>query len=109
MRSWTKKISKLTLPSLSKFDNKEIISDPRQIAEQFCRYFTDIGPSLARNIPVSQKSHRHFLSEDFINSLYFDKVSEHEVVNICSTLRSNKARSFDNISTSLIKKNFYFN
>ena len=28
------------------------------------------------------------------------------MVNICSTLRSNKARSLDNISTSLIKEIF---
>ena len=72
-----KRTSKLTLPSLFKFDNKDL-SDPRQIAEQFCIYFTNIGPSLARNIPASHKSHRHFHSVDFIGSLYFDEISEHE-------------------------------
>ena len=91
------------MPSLFKLDNKDLL-DPRQIAEQFCIYFTNIGPSIARNIPVSLKSHRHFHSVDFNDSLYFDEISEHEVVNICGTLRSEKATGFDNISRSLIKE-----
>ena len=41
---------------------------------------------------------------DFIDSLYFDEISEHEVVSIYNTLRSEKAIGFDNISTSLIKE-----
>lgn len=41
---------------------------------------------------------------DFIDSLYFNEISEHEVVSICNTLRSGKATGFENISTSLIKE-----
>ena len=93
-----KKTSKLTLTSLFKFDNKDL-SDPRQTAEQFCIYFTNISSSLARNIPASLNH-----SVDFIDSLYFDEISEHEVVSIYNTLRSEKAIGFDNISTSVIKE-----
>lgn len=39
-----------------------------------------------------------------MDSLYFDEISENEVVNICGTLRSEKATGFDNISTTLIKE-----
>ena len=69
-----------------------------------CRYLTDTGPSLARNITASHKSHRHFLFGDFINSFYFDEISEQEVVNICSTFRSGKATGFVNVSASLMKE-----
>ena len=95
------------MPSLFKLDNKDLL-DPRQIAEQFCIYFTNIGPSLARNIPVSLKSHRHFHYVDFNDSLNFDEISEHEVVNICGTLRSEKATGFDNIST-IYQRTYYLN
>ena len=80
------------MPSLFKLDDKDLL-DPRQIAKQFCIYFTNIVPSLAKNIPASLKSHRHFHSVDFKDSLYFDEISEHEVVNICGTLRSKKANN----------------
>ena len=68
------------------------------------RHLTNTGPSLARIITASHKSHRHFLFGDFINSFYFDEISEHEVVNICSTLHSGKAAGFVNISASLMKE-----
>ena len=64
-----KKSSKQNLPSVFKSGNQEL-SDSAQIAEQFCKYFTNIGPSLANNLPVSQKSYRSFLSGNFANSLF---------------------------------------
>ena len=45
------------LPSIFRTDSQEIF-DPIEIANQFCKYFTNIGPSLASKIPVSEKSHR---------------------------------------------------
>ena len=70
-----KKSLKQNLPSVFKSGNQEL-SDPAQIAEQFCKYFTNIGPSLANNIPVSQTSYRSFLSRNFVNSLVFEEISD---------------------------------
>ena len=70
-----RKSKKQLLPSISNIGEQEL-SDPTQIAEQFCKYFTNIGPSLASNIPVSQKSPHSFLSGYFANSLFFEEVSE---------------------------------
>ena len=47
------------LPSMFRTDSQEI-SDPIEIANQFCKYFTNIGPSLASKIPVSEKSRNSF-------------------------------------------------
>ena len=58
---------KQNLPIVFKSGNQEL-SDPAQIVEQFRRYFTNIGPSLANNLPVSQKSYHSFLSGYFVNS-----------------------------------------
>ena len=54
-----RKSKKQLLPSIFNIGEQEL-SDPTQIAEQFCKYFTNIGPSLASNIPVSQKSPHSF-------------------------------------------------
>ena len=63
------KSKKQLLPSIFNIGEQEL-SDPTQIAEQFCKYFTNIGPSLASNIPVSQKSPHSFLSGNFVNSVF---------------------------------------
>ena len=42
-------------------DNKEI-TDPMEIANHFCEFFTNIGPNLAKKIPSSTSSFRSFLS-----------------------------------------------
>ena len=61
-------------------------------------------PSLAKNLPVSQKSYRSFLSGNFLNSLFFEEISEQEVINLCSSLGSGTATRFDNVTMSLIKE-----
>ena len=98
-----KKSWKHNLPSVFQSGNQEL-SDPAQIADQFCKYFTNIGPSLPNNLPVSQKSYRSFLSGNFVNSLFFEEISEQEVINLCTLLRSGTATGFDNIPMSLIKE-----
>ena len=98
-----KKSSKQNLPVVFKSGNQEL-SDPAQIVEQFCRYFTNIVPSLANHLPVSQKSYRSFLSGNFVNSSFFEEISQQEVVNLCSSLRSDTATGFDNVPMSLIKE-----
>ena len=41
----------------------EEISDPQKIADYFCKYFSNIGPTLASKIPSYGQSHWHFLPE----------------------------------------------
>ena len=63
------KKSKSNLPLTFNVDDKEM-SDPTQIADHFCAYFTNIGHNLAKSIPPCLTSHRSFLSGAFMNSLY---------------------------------------
>ena len=98
-----KKSSKQNLPVVSKSGNQEL-SDPAQIVDQFCGYFTNIGPSLANNLPVSQKSYPSFLSGNFVNSGFFEEIYQQEVINLCRSLHSGTAAGFDNVPMSLIKE-----
>ena len=55
-----KKKAKVIQTSAFKADNLEI-SDPEEIANRFCNYFTNIGPNLARKIQPSTVSHMNLV------------------------------------------------
>ena len=72
------------MPSIFRADSREI-SNAKEIANFFCKYFTNIGPNLASKIPVSVKSHNSFLPPKLVNSILLDAVNEQEIIEICST------------------------
>ena len=89
------------MPSIFRADSRET-SNPKEIANFFCKYFTNIGPNLASKIPVSEKSHNSFLPPKLVNSIFLDAVNEQEIIEICSTCRSGTAVGYDNISMNSI-------
>ena len=58
------------LPSVFRADSHDI-SDPKEIAYLFCKYFTNSGPYLDSKIPASEKSHSSFLPPKLLNSIFF--------------------------------------
>ena len=62
-----RKKRKWKICSTFKADDREI-TDPVEIANKFCSYFSNIGPNLARNIQ-SSSSHRSFLNGSFTQLL----------------------------------------
>ena len=64
------------------------ISDPKEIANLFCKYYTNIGPNLARKIPASEKSNSSFLPPKLVNSIFLEVANEQEIIEICGTCRS---------------------
>ena len=91
------------MPSIFRADSREI-SNPKEIANLFCKYFTNIGPNLASKIPVSEKSHNSFLPTKLVNSIFLNAANEQEIIEICSTCRSGTAAGYDNISMNLVKE-----
>ena len=90
------------LPSVFREDSHDV-SDPKKIANLFCKYFTNTGPNLASKIPASQKSHGSFLPPKLLNSIFLEAASEEEIIEICATCRSGTAVGHDNISMNVIK------
>ena len=86
-----------------KLGNKDL-TDPKSIVEQFCKYFSNIGHSLANNISAASVSHRFVLSGNFLESLFLDSVSEQEVIEICKSLKPGTAVGYDNVSVDLVKQ-----
>ena len=95
-----KKASKIN--SIFKVDNQEI-TDPVDIANRFCSYFSSIGPNLAKEIH-SSVSHRSFLSGHFFQSVFFDPVTPNELAEISNAFRSGKSAGHDRIPISIIKQ-----
>ena len=56
-----RKTQKNRLPSTFKIDNHEI-SNPKEIANCFCEYFTNIGPNLAYYLKISMVFEKAILS-----------------------------------------------
>ena len=91
-------------PSTFRVTDREI-SDPVEIANGFCDYFTNLGPSLAEKIPTSNKPFSSFLKGDVVNSVIFPSTYQQEIVEICASLRSGSAAGFDNIHIDVVKQN----
>ena len=97
-----RKSQKTKLSSIFKLDGREI-SNPLEIANHFCEYFSNIGPSLARTIPTSSIPARSYLSKAFLKSIFVKPVSENEIVQITKAFPSGKAMGYGNIPMSVIK------
>ena len=97
-----KNIVKSNLNTIFTLDGKET-SDPFEIANKFCDYFTNLGPSLAKKIPITSTSAASFLSGDFLNTIFLDPVDENEVKSTTLAFPAGKATGYDNISQSSIK------
>ena len=75
--------------------------DPFEIANKFCDYFTNLGPSLARKIPITATSATSFLSGEFLNIIFLHPVDE-SVKSMILAFPTGKATVYD-ISQSSIK------
>ena len=83
------------------------ITDPLQIANKFCHYFTNIGLNLANKIPDTSKSPLKYMNDNFPNSMVLNLVSDNEVTNIVNSFKSGSAAGYDNISMNIIKQSIH--
>jgi len=79
-------------------------SEPQEIANEFNKYFIEIGPSLAGKIPHLQNlAYSDYLTGNNIQNFSFQIVSETEVMKIIDGLKPKTSRGVDNISNKLMK------
>ena len=97
-----KRKAKPSLPSFFNVDGKTV-TDPLDIANGFCKYFTNIGPSLAGKIPASNRSFWSLLPSTVNESIILKPTSTEEVRDICNSFTSGKAPGCDNIAMTVIK------
>ena len=95
------------LPYPASFTKNEMeISNPSDIANKFCDYFTNIGPNLASKIPSTNSSPKDFLSSALSESISLQPLTVGELNNIVKSFNANKAPGHDNISMKIIHQSF---
>ena len=84
-----------------------MITSPVENADKFCKYFTNIGPNLARAI-----RDLNFSFSSFLGGVNHPPIIQHptdpcELGSICGMFASGKAPCYDNISMRVIKHSFH--
>ena len=102
-----KKGIKRTLPTTFNM-NGRIISDPAEIANGFCNYFTNVGSTLASTIQTTTSAFQSFLGPTNNQTIFLRPTSIAELQEICRSFDSRKAPGCDKIPMHLIKNSFEF-
>ena len=99
---------KLALPSSkSKLPNQirtehEILENPKQIADEFNRFFSTVAQKLTENLPVYEKEkYQRKVSDD--TKFTIPPMNEQYVVKQIESMGNGKATGLDNISVRLLK------
>ena len=82
---------------------EKIITDNSEIADQFNKYFVNVGASLDEKIPRTNISPTSYISKSITNSIFFEPIIHEEVISIINSLR-NSSPGWDNIPADIIKK-----
>ena len=101
----SQKRDKKKLPDFFKINDKNI-SDSQQIANHFNQYFNEIGPTLAKNITISDRTvtFEKFLPNLTPNRFNFREISEAQISKIVDSLPNKTSCGIDGFSTKFIKE-----
>ena len=81
------------------------ITNPKNIANAFNNFFTNIGPSLSTSILQSKKNFKNFLNNFSLNSFVLKPVTHDEVRKLVSQLNNQKALGPTSIPVTILKDN----
>ena len=85
--------------------DKKSITETESIAESFNKYFTQIGPKLAKDIGTSTKSFNEYIKKH--DTTQPERViSVNELKDAFFSLKINKSTGYDDISFNVVKKCF---
>ena len=99
-----KKNDKTSISDTFKINDQES-SNPNEITNGFCNYFTNIGSDLSKKIPAPTKTYDNYMiNETPINSLFLPPCDDNEVGTIIQLLKGKKSSGHDGISSWLIKQ-----
>ena len=95
--------NKRKLPTSFRINDK-IINDETIISNEFNRFYSEIGPKLAKNIKIHKnKSFMDYLPKSRNLTFKFKPVNSGDVIKTINTLKSTNSKGLDNISNKLLK------
>ena len=80
-----------------------ILRDPKEIADEFNRFFTEIGPKLAEKIPQSTKPFSDFLGSKHENEFKFSELSEERLFNFIKKMKPKTSFGEDLVSNKVLQ------
>lgn len=83
--------------------NDQKIETPKEIADNFNKYFVTIGPDLAKLIPQTNDSYNMYMNNRITDSMSLFPTDQAEIKNIISMLKSNTSPGYDGIPCNVIK------
>ena len=83
--------------------NDKILSGSLEIAEGFNEFFVNIGPNLAKSIPLSNKHFYEYLGDPCNENFVFANMNHDIILDAMSKLNSKNSCGPDKISTNLLK------
>ena len=90
------------VPAVLTLDNGDTITNPYDIANTFNNYFVSIAETTKKSIKYSHKHFSDYLSNESISTLFLQPTDREEIVNIISSLNSNKASGPNSISYRIL-------
>ena len=98
-----KKKSKVEFPTYF-LNNGKYVCGAKNIADKFNEYFTEIGPSLASEIDVSNKSpFNTYLTSPCTSSFYFQYTNPSGILKIIQGLKPKTSAGYDHLSSKVLK------
>ena len=87
--------------------NDNTVSDPNTIADNFCEYFTNIGPQFANNIPTPIHNAKYYLNlkqSRNPHSLFMTPTDTVEIFKLLKIIKPKRSSGHDNMSTQFLKQ-----
>ena len=81
--------------------NGQILTSPKEIANSFNAYFSNIGNELAKKITPTNFDFRKYLKGSVPNSMFLSSVTSEEIISISKTIKSSHSTDCDGIDPTL--------
>ena len=81
--------------------NKQCFVNKKDIADKLNKYFVNVGPDLAKNIPLSDTSFHDYLTRYEVE-MQDANISMDDLKNAFQTLKRNKAPGYDDVTSNVI-------
>ena len=100
--SCTKAKQRDKLPDFFRHQGK-VLLDPKEISDAFNKYFAEIGPNLANNVPTSSKLFSDFLGPKTESEFQFSELSETRLFNFIKKIKPKMSYGEDLVSSKVLK------
>ena len=83
--------------------DNQTFNDPKQVADEFNKYFANIGPALAKSIQHHGNDFNAYLDDPVDSTCFFHPTDEYEILKVIRKFGNRKSPGYDKIRSDIIK------